>query len=169
MQQFQKNAQDVRSLLGMANYSSKYIPNFATITAPLRELTKKNVIFSWNEEHQFAFNKLTTALSSAPCMSYFDKNKESFVLVDASPVGLSAILSQKTKGQEDQKVVAYASRALTDVETRYSQTEKEALAIVWSVEHFHLYLYGNPFTLITDHKPLEVIYGNRNSKPSARI
>ncbi len=169
MQQFQKNAQDVRSLLGMANYSSKYIPNFATITAPLRELTKKNVIFSWNEEHQFAFNKLTTVLSSAPCMSYFDKNKESFVLVDASPVGLSAILSQKTKGQEDQKVVAYASRALTDVETRYSQREKEALAIVWSVEHFHLYLYRSPFTLIIDHKPLEVIYGNHNSKPSARI
>ncbi|XP_065067305.1 uncharacterized protein K02A2.6-like [Rhopilema esculentum] len=164
-----KNAHDVRSLLGMANYSSKYIPNFATITAPLRELTKKNAHFSWNTEHQAAFTKLTTALSSAPCMSYFDKNKESYVLVDASPVGLSAILSQKTTGQEDQTVIAYASRALTDVETRYSQTEKEALAIVWSVEHFHLYLYGHPFTLITDHKPLEVIYGNRNSKPSARI
>ena len=82
---------------------------------------------------------------------------------------MRAILSQKTTGQEDQTVIAYASRSLTDVETRYSQTEKEALAIVWSVEHFHLYLYGHPFTLITDHKPLEVIYGNRNSKPSARI
>ena len=82
---------------------------------------------------------------------------------------MRAILSQKTTGQEDQTVIAYASRSLTDVETRYSQTEKEALAIVWSVEHFHLYLYGHPFTLIADHKPLEVIYGNRNSKPSARI
>ena len=55
------------------------------------------------------------------------------------------------------------------VEKRYSQTEKEALAIIWGVEHFHLYLYGNEFTLVTDHKPLEVIYGSRNSKPSARI
>lgn len=53
---------------------------------------------------------------------------------------------------DDQEVIAYASRPLTNVETRYSQTEKEALAIVWSVEHFHLYLYGNPFTLITDRK-----------------
>ena len=88
-------------------------------------------------------------------------------LVDARPV--RAILSQKTTGQEDQTVTAYTSRALTDVEKRYSQTAKEALAIVWSVEHFHLYLYGNPFTLITDHQPLEVIYGNRHSKPSARI
>ena len=164
-----KNVHDVRSLLGMDNYSSKYIPNFATLTAPLRELTKKNAIFKWTDEHEVAFNKLTTALASAPCMSYFDKQKESFVLVDASPVGLCAILSQKSTGEEDPKVVAYASRALTDVEKRYSQTEKEALAIVWSVEHFHLYLYGHPFTLITDHKPLEVIYGNCNSKPSARL
>ena len=102
-------------------------------------------------------------------MSYFDKNKDTYVLVDASPVGLCAILSQKSKESDDKKFVAYASRALTDVEKRYSQTEKEALAIVWSVEHFHLFLYGHQFKLITDHKPLEVIYGNRHSKPSARI
>ena len=164
-----KDIRDVRSLLGMANYSSKYIENFATITAPLRELTKKNNRFEWTEVHQDAFNQLTNALSTAPCMSYFDKNKDTYVLVDASPVGLCAILSQKSKDADDQKVVAYASRALTDVEKRYSQTEKEALAIVWSVEHFHLFLYGHPFTLITDHKPLEVIYGHRQSKPSARI
>ena len=59
--------------------------------------------------------------------------------------------------------MAYASRALTEVEKRYSQTEKEALVIIWGVEHFHLYLYGNEFTLVTDHKPLEVIYGSRKS------
>ena len=76
--------------------------------------------------------------------------------------------SQKTKDKNDEVVVC-ASRALTDVEKRYSQTEKEALAIIWGVEHFHLYLYGNEFTLVTDHKPLEMIYGSRKSKPSAPI
>ena len=65
--------------------------------------------------------------------------------------------------------MAFASRALTEVEKRYSRTEKEALAIIWGVEHFHLYLYGSEFTLVTDHKPLEVTYGSRKSKPSARI
>ena len=65
--------------------------------------------------------------------------------------------------------VEYASRSLTDVEQRYSQTEKEALAIVWSVEHFHLFIYGHDFTLVTDHKPLEISYGSCTSKPSARI
>ena len=74
-----------------------------------------------------------------------------------------------TKDKNDEKVVAYASRALTDVEKRYLQTEKEALAIIWEVEHFHLYLYANDFVLLTDHKPLEVIYGSRKSKPPARI
>ena len=167
--QIPRNVHEVRSLLGMANYSSKYIANFATITSPLRKLTKKNAHFEWTEKHQNAFNDLTQALSSAQCMAYFDKDKVTYVTVDASPVGVSAILSQKTKDKNDEKVVAYASRALTEVEKRYSQTEKEALAIIWGVEHFHLYLYGNEFTLVTDHKPLEVIYGSRKSKPSARI
>ena len=101
---------------------------------------------------------------------HFSKHKDTFITVDASPVILSAILSQKTKGRDhDDKVIAYASRALTDTEMGYSQTEKEALAIVWGVEHFHLYVYGHKFVLVTDHKPLETISGSRNSKTSARI
>jgi len=65
-------------------------------------------------------------------------------------------------------VVYYASRSLSEVERRYSQTEKEALALVWACERFHVFLGGTDFSLVTDHKPLEVIYGKR-SKPSARI
>ena len=105
----------------------------------------------------------------APVMHYFDTKKESTLTVDASPVGISAILSQKDDPSNDSHTIAYASRALTQVEQRYSQAEKEALSIVWTVEHIHLYLYGCSFALITDHKPLEVIYGNASSKPSARI
>ena len=63
-------------------------------------------------------------------------NKDTYIRVDASPVGISAILSQKTKEKDDDEVISYASPALTAVERRYSQTEKEALAIVWGVEHF---------------------------------
>ena len=102
-------------------------------------------------------------------MAYFDITKGTLVTVDASPVGISAILGQRVKGTDDYRVVAYASRAFTAVERRYSQTEREALAIVWAVEHYHLFLFGANFNLITDHKPLEVIYGSPKSKPSARI
>ena len=163
------NVHEVRSLLGMANYSSKYIQDYAIITAPLRELTKKNVKFKLTYQHQQAFEALTQALTSAPVMAYFDVTKETLVTVDASPVGISAILGQRIKETDDYRVVAYASRALTAVQRRYSQTEREALAIVWAVEHYHLFLFGANFTLITDHKPLEVIYGSPKSKPSARI
>ena len=98
---------------------------------------------------------------------YFDTQKDTYITVDASPVGMSAILSQKTREKNDDKVISYASRALTAVERRYSQTEKEALAIVWRVEHCHLYRYGKEFTLTTDLKPLEVIYGNKKANSSA--
>ena len=122
------------SLLGMATYSSKYIPKFATITAPLRSLTKKNAKFELTETQQNAYNQLTTALS-ALCTAYFSKQKDTFITVDASPVDLSAILTQRTQGRgDDEKVIAYASGALTDTEMGYSQTEKEALAILWGVE-----------------------------------
>ena len=98
-------------------------------------------------------------------MAYFDPNKETELVTDASPSGLSAILMQNTPGEEDRQVVAYSSRALTDVERRYSQTEREALAIVWVVERLHLYLYGSHFKLITDCKPVQLIFSNPKSKP----
>ena len=105
--------------------SGKYIRNFATITALLRELTKKNVRFEWSETHDAAFETLK-ALTSTHCMSYFDKHKDTDVTVDASPVGISAILSQKSlHGNSDhQHTIAYASRALTETEKRYSLTKK---------------------------------------------
>ena len=70
---------------------------------------------------------------------------------------------------DDYKIVAYGSRSLTEVEKRYSQTEREGVVIVWAAEHFHQYLYGGTFTIIIDHKPFEYIYGRSNSKLSARI
>ena len=78
-------------------------------------------------------------------------------------MGLGAILLQWSEGNV--RPVAYASRTLTNVERRYSQTEKEALAVVWACERFHIYLYGKPFTLYTDHKPLEIIYSPKSKLP----
>ena len=99
-------------------------------------------------------------------MGYFDVNRDTFVTVDASSVGISTILTKSTPGSEEYTVLAYASRALSDVGKRYSHTEKGALSVIWGVEHFHLILDGKEFTLITEHKPLEVIYSNAVSKLS---
>ena len=157
------NASEVRSFLGMTNYIGRFIKNYSTITAPLRELTKQNVKFEWNSDRQKAFDLLKRELTSDKVMSYFDPTKETTMIVDASPVGLGALLTQEGR------VISYGSRALNDVETRYSQTEREALAVIWGCEHFHLYLFGQEFTIISDHKPLETIFNNPNSKPPARI
>ena len=79
---------------------------------------------------------------------------------------LGAVLAQVQNGEE--QVICYASRSLTDVERRYSRTEREALGIVWACERLHMYLYGTDFEILTDHKPLEFIY-SRKSHPSARV
>ncbi len=159
----------LRSFLGMATYCSKFIANFSDLTQPLRELTRKNVPFQWTQQHNQAFAAVKSALTSSKVMSYFDQSKHTELVTDASPHGLSALLSQYTPGKSDRKVVAYVSRALSDVERRYSQTEKEALAIVWAMEKLHLYLSGGHFTLLTDCKPIEMILNNPTSKPPARI
>ena len=156
---------EVRSLLAMSNYLSRFIPHYSTITAPLRYLTRQDVQWHWSTEQDDAFNELKRVLTSETVMAYFDPKEqtETVLSVDASPVGLGSVMLQNGK------VIAYASRALSDVEKRYSQTEREALSIVWAIEHFRLYLYGHYFTLISDHQALEIIFNNPKSKPPARI
>ena len=157
-----QNASEVKSLLGMAQYVSRYIPEYATITAPLRALTRQDASWKWEQEEQRALDNLREALTGDRVMSYFDPRKKVEVIVDASPVGLGGLLVQEGK------VISYASRALSDVESRYSQTEREMLATVWGAEHFHLYVYGAQFSIITDHKPLLGIFKS-HKQTSARI
>ena len=105
----------------------------------------------------------------APVTAYFDPVKDTELSVDASPVGLAAILSQKDQETGTSHIITYASRSLTETEQRYGQTEREALGIIWACEHLHLYIYGKPLTVYTDHKPLVSIFGNPSSKPPPRI
>ena len=106
-------------------------------------------------------------MNRADTLAYLDQDADKTKLItDASPVSLGAVLTQVQNGCE--RVIAYASRSLAEVERRYSQTEKEALGIFWGCERFHMYLYGVDFTLLTDCKPLEVIYSTK-SRNSAGI
>ena len=147
-------------------YSAKFLPNFAEVAEPLRILTRKDQKFTWGEDQEEAFRELKKLMTSAETLAYFKNDCKTRVVADAGPTGLGAVLTQLQEGQW--RVVAYASRNLTAVERRYSQTEKEALALVWVCERFHLYVYGREFELEMDYKPLECIY-SRTSKPSARI
>ncbi|KAL9956099.1 hypothetical protein ACROYT_G037526 [Oculina patagonica] len=129
--------QELQTFLGLANYMGPFIPNLSSLTAPLRELLKE---------------KINTCSSGASHIKMPSKRKEIILQVDASLKGLGATLMQ------DSKSVAFASKALTDVETRYANIERELLAVVYGCEKFHTYLFGHSFTVHSDHKPLESIH-----------
>ena len=98
------------------------------------------------------FDKIKDSISNEITLTYFDPMKETILQVDAFRKGLGAALTQ------DRKPVAFASKAVTDVESRYANIERELLAVVYGCEKFHTYLYGRSFTVHTDHKLFESIH-----------
>ena len=102
----------------MINYSHQYIQDYSTISAPLRKLTRKGEPYVWTVDQEAAFNTLKEKISAALVMAFYNPKAETELTVDASPVGLGAILTQQqTDGSY--KPVAYGSRALIDTESRY--------------------------------------------------
>ena len=160
---------ELRSLLASANYSSRFINNFAGIVAPLRELLKESSPFKWLPEHDKALKCLKSEFTTHK-LAYFNTRWNTEVICDASPVGLGAILTQVNPEDENDKVIIqFNSKSLSPLEKKYSQVEREALALVFAVEKFHQYLYGKRFKLYTDAKAIVFIYGNLNHKSPARI
>ena len=143
------NLESLHSFLGLARYYRKFIPQFATIAAPLTALTKKCTPFTWEDRRQIAFLALKTCLCSAPVLAYPKFDHPFLLQTDASNVGLGAVLTQLDNNGTE-RVVSYASCTLTPREKNYSTMEKEALAIVFATEHFHYYLLGRQFHIITD-------------------
>lgn len=137
----------------MVNQLSKFAPNLADETKPLRELLSTKNHWKWDTPQEQAFIRLKDLLSSSEVLALYDPILESTVSADASAYGLGAVLRQR---QTDGKLrpVAFISRALTETEQRYAQIEKEALAITWACERLQDYLIGIHFNIETDHKPL---------------
>lgn len=148
-----KNVKQLQSFLGLGNYYRKFVPNFAQIVAPLNRLLRKNVKFVWHDEHKTAFENLKKSLINPPVLIYPDFSQPFHLTTDASNDALGAVLSQGEIGND--KPIAFASRSLNDAERKYSTIEKELLAVVWAVKNFRCYLYGRPFIVYSDHKPLK--------------
>ena len=161
-----QDASQVRSFVQLVQYSAKFLPNFAQEAEPLRSLLRKNEPFIWGEAQERSFQKLKQLVAQATTLAYFRGDCNTRIIADAGPHGLGAVLTKLQDGEW--RAISYASRNLTEVERRYSQTEKEALALVWACERFNIYVYGRKFELETDHKPLECII-SRLLEPSARI
>ena len=149
----QTNVSDIGRFLGMVNQLSKFSPNLAKITQPLRELLVKEHAWLWGEEQQRSFDRVKEVLTVSQILALFDPNLETVLSPDASSHGLGAVLLQRQVSGELQPV-AYISRAMTATEKRYAQIEKEVLAFTWACEQLGYYLTGLKFHIQTDHKPL---------------
>ncbi|XP_075779191.1 uncharacterized protein LOC142827431 [Pelodiscus sinensis] len=155
----------VRGFLGLAGYYRRFVPDFATIAAPLTELTKDahpNKI-QWTAQADQAFRELKRRLVQAPVLRQPDFERPFSLYTDASECGLGAVLAQDHDGEEHP--ILYLSRKLLPRERNYATIEKEALAVKWAIETLRYYLWGNKFKLITDHAPLVWLNSMKNSNP----
>ena len=147
------STKEVQQFLGLAGYYRRFVKGFADIARPLHRLTERNAVFLWTCECQTAFDTLRVALTSAPILAYPDYTRPFILDTDASNSGIGGVLSQRDADGEE-KVIAYASRALSKPERNYCVTRRELLAAVHFTKHFRLYLLGRSFTLRTDHGSL---------------
>ena len=131
----------VERLRGTVNYLSRFVPKLSDVMHPISDLTRPDVEWTWDSVHDKAFEEIKHLLTQAPVLAYFDSTKELSIQCDASGQGLGAALLQEGRP------LAYASRALSDTETRYATIEKEMLAIVFALEKWHQYTYGRHITV----------------------
>ena len=143
--------EEVRRFLGSIQYLSKFLPMLAEVGTPVRELTKKEVLFHWDKPQQTAFQQMKDLCCKAPVLAYYDVSKEVTIQCDASNSAVGAVLLQGGRP------AAYASRKLRKSELNWVPIEKEMQAIVFSTQTFREYILGKPVVVQTDHKPLETI------------
>jgi hypothetical protein len=157
------NKDELRRFLGMITYLNQFVPSFSDKSAILRDLLKNETPWFWEEAHEKAYTALKDAISQESQLSYFSTQKDIKLEVDASQKGLGTAIIQ------DGKPVAFGSKALTETQSRYSNIEREMLAIVFGCERHHTLLYGKSFTVITDHKPLVTICNKPIHAAPARL
>ena len=151
-----RTKKEVRIVLGLTGYYRKFIPDYATVAAPLTELTKKaapNKVI-WSDVCEEALQTLKRSLCTSPVLKCPDFQLPFILQTDASDWGVGGVLSQVDERGQDHPV-AYFSRKLLARERRYPTIEKECLAIKLVTNTFRVYLLGTSFTVVTDHRALE--------------
>ena len=146
--------QQLASFIGMVTCMGNFVPHLSHHTEPLRAMLKQDALFHWDEMANSSFQKIKDliAKTASQLLRYYDRTKPVTVQADASQRDLGTCLIQE--GQP----IAFASKSLTDTETRYANIERELLAIIFACQRFNTYVLGRPFTVESDHKPLEMIH-----------
>ena len=150
----------VERLRGTMTYLARFVPKLTDVFRPIALLAQRDVDWNWGAAQEKAFTKVKQLLTEAPTLAHFNPTKQLVIQCDASNLGLGAALLQ------DDRPIAYASRALTDTETRYAVIEK---AIVFAREKWHQFAYGRSVIVNSDHKPLEAIIKKSLDKAPKRL
>ena len=145
----------------MISYYSKFLPNMSTVLSPLYRLLQKSTQWCWSDEGNKAFHDSKKLLTSSSLLVHFDPKLKLTLAFDASAYGIGVVLAQNCPNGSE-KSIAYASCTLTKAEQNDSHIEKEGLACIYGVKHFHSYLFSHSFDLITDHKSLLTLFHEHN-------
>lgn len=159
------NVKKLQSFLQTCSWFRRYIPDFANISRPLSNLTKKKAQWEWGLDQQNAFQTLKNCLTTPPVLKQADSTLPYIVRTDASNYALGAVLLQGEGPNEHP--IEYASRLLTPPERNYSTTEREALAVVWALKKFRAYIEGAQITVASDHQPLKWLLSLKS--PTGRL
>ena len=157
-----QNVASPQSFNGMVNYLKKFSPVLSELSEPLRRLCKSGVKWAWESEQQNVFEAIKQVIMGLPVLAYFNKTKKHKIQCNASKKGLGAVLLQESKP------VRYMSRALTETEQRYSNIERELLAIVFALKTEPLHLWQN-YNSQSDHQPLQSIWKKSIVSASLRL
>jgi hypothetical protein len=161
-------AKQLRSFLGFVGYLRDFVPNIATITAPLNAIRARDSIAEqWTSECERAFQLLKELIPQCPPLAHPDFEKPFFIATDASAVGIAAVLFQLDPESETRRFIQFQARALSKSERNYSATKRELLAVVFAFARFHHYIYGRRFTLYTDHHAL--VHLQTQPRPNAMM
>lgn len=160
-----KDVSTLRSFLGSVQFYAKFIPNLSSRTEPLTRLTRKDTPWRWGTKEQTTFQELKDLLCTDTVLAHFDPAKQIGISCDASNIGIGAVLFHRYDDGSE-RPIANVSKTLTDTQRRYSQIQKEALAVIYGLKKFHQFLYGRNFILVTDHKPLVTLLGPTKGTPT---
>ena len=150
-----KNRRELMRFLGMAGYYRKFCKNFSLVAEPLTRLLCKDQRFTWNMNCVGAFTKIKGLLMSAPVLVTPQFDKPFILMVDASDIGVGAVLLQEDHRSLEHPI-AYFSQKFSKSQRNYCTSEKEALALIMALHHFDFYLSAAqyPIRVYTDHNPL---------------
>jgi hypothetical protein len=153
----------LQRFIGMVQFLDRWLPHLTDMKRPLCQLMRDDAEWTWTTQQQNVIRDIKAAIISTPALRFFDPSKPAVIQCDASSFGLGAVLLP-----EDQ-LCAFASRALTDAETCYAQTEKELLAIVFAAKKLEHYTYGKRTVIHNDYRPLQTIFQEPISKQTPRL